>query len=127
MCLILFVAATVSFPKQKALITNFSDFSSIFLVPLLLRYAVKNQKNTRQLHRNPDIQTQKYNVKGNIRMSAIEVKNKNCQNQPQEMVTLIDKVTVKYSKRSEARNKNDSESNPDEIIVESVDKVIGEH
>ena len=122
MCPILFVVATVSFPKHKALITNFADFSSIFLVPLLVRYAVKNQKNSRQRQRNPEIQPQKHNVKGDIRLSAIEVKNK--KNQPQEMATIVNQSTVRYNKRSIERNKNTKESNPDEIVVVSVDKVI---
>ena len=122
MCLILFVVATVSFPKHKALITNFADFSSIFLVPLLVRYAVKNQKNSRQRQRNPEIQPQKHDVKDDIRLSAIEVKNK--KNQPQEMATIVNQSTVMYNKRSIERNKNTNESNPDEIVVVSVDKVI---
>ena len=104
MCLILFVVATISFPKQKALITNFADFISIFLVPLLLRFAVKDQKNTKQLHRNPAIQPQKYVVKGDIRMSREEVKNKN--SFQQEMITIIDQSTVRYNRRSKAGNKN---------------------
>ena len=122
MCPILFVVATVSFPKHKALITNFADFSSIFLVPLLVRYAVKNQKNSRQRQRNPEIQPQKHDVKDDIRLSAIEVKNK--KNQPQEMATIVNQSTVRYNKRSIERNKNTKESNPDEIVVVSVDKVI---
>ena len=122
MCPILFVVAMVSFPKHKALITNFADFSSIFLVPLLVRYAVKNQKNSRQRQRNPEIQPQKHDVKDDIRLSAIEVKNK--KNQPQEMATIVNQSTVRYNKRSIERNKNTKESNPDEIVVVSVDKVI---
>ena len=122
MCPILFVVATVSFPMHKALITNFADFSSIFLVPLLVRYAVKNQKNSRQRQRNPEIQPQKHDVKDDIRLSAIEVKNK--KNQPQEMATIVNQSTVRYNKRSIERNKNTKESNPDEIVVVSVDKVI---
>ena len=122
MCPILFVVAMVSFPKHKALITNFADFSSIFLVPLLVRYAVKNQKNSRQRQRNPEIQPQKHDVKDDIRLSAIEVKNK--KNQPQEMATIVNQSTVRYNKRSIERNKNTNESNPDEIVVVSVDKVI---
>ena len=118
----LLVAAMVSFPKHKALITNFADFSSIFLVPLLVRYAVKNQKNSRQRQRNPEIQPQKHDVKDDIRLSAIEVKNK--KNQPQEMATIVNQSTVRYNKRSIERNKNTNESNPDEIVVVSVDKVI---
>ena len=115
MCLILFVAATVSFPKQKALITNFADFSSIFLVPLLLRFAVKDQKNKKQLHRNPAIQPQKYVVKCDIRLSREKFKNKN--SFQEEMVTIIDQSTARYNRRSEAGNKNN------EIIVDDVDKV----
>ena len=122
MCPILFVVATVSFPTHKALITNFADFSSIFLVPLLVRYAVKNQKNSRQRQRNPEIQPQKHDVKDDIRLSAIEVKNK--KNQPQEMATIVNQSTVRYNKGSIERNKNTKESNPDEIVVVSVDKVI---
>ena len=122
MCPILFVVATVSFPKHKALITNFADFSSIFLVPLLVRYAVKNQKNSRQRQRNPEIQPQKHDVKDDIRLSAIEVKNK--KNQPQEMATIVNQSTVRYNKGSIERNKNTKESNPDEIVVVSVDEVI---
>ena len=117
MCLILFVVATVSFPKHKAWYVNFVDFTSIFLVPLLLRYAVKNQKSTRQQHRKPEIQPQKYSMNG-------EVKNNHRQNHNQEMVTIIDRLTVRYNKRSEARKKNGSESHPNEIIVEGVEKVI---
>ena len=118
----LLVAAMVSFPKHKALITNFADFSSIFLVPLLVRYAVKNQKNSRQRQRNPEIQPQKHDVKGDIRLSAIEAKDK--KNQPQEMATIVNQSTVRYNKRSIERNKNTKESNPDEIVVVSVDEVI---
>ena len=87
-----------------------------------MRYAVKNQKNSRQRQRNPEIQPQKHDVKDDIRLSAIEVKNK--KNQPQEMATIVNQSTVRYNKRSIERNKNTKESNPDEIVVVSVDKVI---
>ena len=57
-------------------------------------------------------------------MSRVEVKNKDSLHQ--EIVTIIDQSTVIYSKRSGARNKNVSESNPNAIIVEGVDMVIVE-
>ena len=121
----LFVAAVVSFPGHKVLINNLVDFIYIFLLPLLLRYAVKDQKNTprtRQLHENNiEVLTQKPVINGDISWSAGVVKS---QNNLSETVTIVNKSTastVKYSKRSEPKNKKSNESNLDEIITESVE------
>ena len=124
-CPVLFMAATVSFPEHKVLITNLVEFVLIFLGPLLLRYAVKDQKSTRrtrQLHENNiEALTQKSVINGDIRLSAGVVKS---QNHFSETVTIVNHSTVKYNKRSEPRNKEGNESNPDEIITESVEKII---
>ena len=113
------MAAVVSFPGHKVLVKNLVDFISIFLAPLLLRYAVKDQKNKRQLRENnTNVQlTQKSVMNGDIRLSR-DVKS---QKYISEKVTIVNYSTVKYSKRSEPRNKEGNESNPDEIITESVE------
>ena len=118
------MAAVVSFPGHKVLVKNLVDFISIFLAPLLLRYAVKDQKNKRQLRENnTNVQlTQKSVMNGDIRLSRV-VKS---QNHFSETITIVNQLTVKYSKRSEPRNKEGNESNPDEIITESVEKIIFE-
>ena len=118
------MAAVVSFPGHKVLVKNLVDFISIFLAPLLLRYAVKDQKNKRQLRENnTNVQlTQKSVMNGDIRLSRV-VKS---QKYISEKVTIVNYSTVKYSKRSEPRNKEGNESNPDEIITESVEKIIFE-
>ena len=120
----LFVVAVVSFPGHTLLVNNLVDFISIFLAPLLLRYAVKDQKNKRQLRENnTNVQlTQKSVMNGDIRLSR-DVKS---QKYISEKVTIVNYSTVKYSKRSEPRNKEGNESNPDEIITESVEKIIFE-
>ena len=116
------MVAVVSFPGHKVLVKNLVDFISIFLAPLLLRYAVKDQKNKRQLRENnTNVQlTQKSVMNGDIRLSR-DVKS---QKYISEKVTIVNYSTVKYSKRSEPRNKEGNESNPDEIITESVEKII---
>ena len=118
------MVAVVSFPGHKVLVKNLVDFISIFLAPLLLRYAVKDQKNKRQLRENnTNVQlTQKSVMNGDIRLSR-DVKS---QKYISEKVTIVNYSTVKYSKRSEPRNKEGNESNPDEIITESVEKIIME-
>ena len=118
------MVAVVSFPGHKVLVKNLVDFISIFLAPLLLRYAVKDQKNKRQLRENnTNVQlTQKSVMNGDIRLSRV-VKS---QKYISEKVTIVNYSTVKYSKRSEPRNKEGNESNPDEIITESVEKIIFE-
>ena len=122
MCLILFVVAAASFPEKKALINNLVDLIFIFPVPLLLRYAVKDQKNARQLCKNTKIATQKPVMNGDIRLSgAVE-----SQNYHQEMVTIHNESMVIYHKRLELRNKDGNESNPDEIVTDGVDKIIVE-
>ena len=122
MCLILFVAVSVSFPEHKALVNNLGNFISMFKVPLLLRYAVKDQKNTRQLYKNSEVVTHDSVMKANgaIKVSGV-VKN---HNQLQEMVSIVNQSTVKFSKRSESRSKNGKGNHPDLIIVEGVDKII---
>ena len=118
------MCAVVPFPGHKVLVKNLVDFISIFLAPLLLRYAVKDQKNKRQLRENnTNVQlTQKSVMNGDIRLSR-DVKS---QKYISEKVTIVNYSTVKYSKRSEPRNKEGNESNPDEIITESVEKIIME-
>ena len=118
------MCAVVPFPGHKVLVKNLVDFISIFLTPLLLRYAVKDQKNKRQLRENyTNVQlTQKSVMNGDIRLSR-DVKS---QKYISEKVTIVNYSTVKYSKRSEPRNKEGNESNPDEIITESVEKIIME-
>ena len=118
------MAAVVSFPGHKVLVKNLVDFISIFLAPLLLRYAVKDQKNKRQLRENnTNVQlTQKSVMNGDIRLSRVVKSQKHIS----ETITIVNYSTVKYSKRSEPRNKEGNESNPDEIITESVEKIIME-
>ena len=118
------MCAVVPFPGHKVLVKNLVDFISIFLTPLLLRYAVKDQKNKRQLRENnTNVQlTQKSVMNGDIRLSR-DVKS---QKYISEKVTIVNYSTVKYSKRSEPRNKEGNESNPDEIITESLEKIIME-
>ena len=118
------MAAVVSFPGHKVLVKNLVDFISIFLAPLLLRYAVKDQKNKRQLRENnTNVQlTQKSVMNGDIRLSRVVKSQKHIS----ETITIVNQLTVKYSKRSEPRNKEGNESNPDEIITESVEKIIME-
>ena len=118
------MVAVVSFPGHKVLVKNLVDFISIFLAPLLLRYAVKDQKNKRQLRENyTNVQlTQKSVMNGDIRLSR-DVKS---QKYISEKVTIVNYSTVKYSKRLEPRNKEGNESNTDEIITESVEKIIFE-
>ena len=116
------MAAVVSFPGHKVLVKNLVDFISIFLAPLLLRYAVKDQKNKRQLRENnTNVQlTQKSVMNGDIRLSRVVKSQKHIS----ETITIVNFSTVKYSKRSEPRNKEGNKSNPDEIITESVEKII---
>ena len=118
------MAAAVSFPGHKLLVNNLVDFISIFPAPLLLRYAVKDQKNTRQMRENNTyVQlTQKSVMNGDIRLSRVVKSQKHIS----ETITIVNYSTVKYSKRSEPRNKEGNESNPDEIITESVEKIIFE-
>ena len=118
------MAAVVSFPGHKVLVKNLVDFISIFLAPLLLRYAVKDQKNKRQLRENnTNVQlTQKSVMNGDIRLSRVVKSQKHIS----ERITIVNYSTVKYSKRLEPRNKEGNESNPDEIITESVEKIIFE-
>ena len=112
------MAAAVSFPGHKLLVNNLVDFISIFPAPLLLRYAVKDQKNMRQLRENNTKVplTQKSVMNGDIRLPRV-VKS---QNHFSETITIVNQLTVKYSKRSEPRNKEGNESYPDEIITERI-------
>ena len=112
------MAAVVSFPGHKLLVNNLVDFISIFPAPLLLRYAVKDQKNMRQLRENNTKVplTQKSVMNGDIRLPRV-VKS---QNHFSETITIVNQLTVKYSKRSEPRNKEGNESYPDEIITERI-------
>ena len=118
------MAAVASFPGHKALVNNLVDFISILPGPLVLRYAVKNQKKSekselRQLHEKPEVLTQKPTMNGGIRFSGLD----KSQNYLPEAVTINNPSTVKYSKRSflpemkERRQCN--ESNPDDIITET--------
>ena len=118
------MVAVVSFPGHKVLVKNLVDFISIFLAPLLLRYAVKDQKNKRQMcENNTNVQlTQKSVMNGDIRLSRVVKSQKHIS----ETITIVNYSTVKYSKRSEPRNKEGNESKPDEIITESVEKIIFE-
>ena len=79
---------------------------------------MKDQKNKRQLRENyTNVQlTQKSVMNGDIRLSR-DVKS---QKYISEKVTIVNYSTVKYSKRSEPRNKEGNESNPDEIITEQI-------
>ena len=123
MCLILFVAVSVSFPEHKALVNNLGNFISMFKVPLLLRYAVKDQKNTRQLCKNNEVVTYDSVMKANGAIKKVSGVVKN-HNQLQEMVSIVNQSTVKFSKRSESRSKNGEGKHPDLIIVEGVEKII---
>ena len=121
MCLVLFVAAVASFPGHKALVNNLVDFISILPGPLVLRFAVKNQKKSekselRQLHEKPEV-TQKPTMNGGIRFSGLD----KSQNYLPEAVTIINPSTVKYSKRSfipEMKERRQC-NNPDDIITET--------
>ena len=85
---------------------------------------MKDQKNKRQLRENnTNVQlTQKSVMNGDIRLSR-DVKS---QKHISETITIVNKLTVKYSKRSEPsepsepRNKEGNESYPDEIITERI-------
>ena len=122
MCLVLFVAAVASFPGHKALVNNLVDFISILPGPLVLRYAVKNQKKSekselRQLHEKPEVLTQKPSMNGGIRFLGLD----KSQNYLPEAVTIINPSTVKYSKRSfipEIKERRQC-NNPDDIITET--------
>ena len=117
------MAAVVSFPGHKVLVKNLVDFISIFLTPLLLRYAVKDQKNTRQLYKNSEVVTHDSVMKANGAIKKVSGVVKN-HNQLKEMVSIVNQSTVKFSKRSESRSKNGEGNHPDLIIVEGVDKII---
>ena len=113
------MAAAVSFPGHKLLVNNLVDFISIFPAPLLLsKLCVKDQKNKRQMcENNTNVQlTQKSVMKGDIRLSRVVKSQKHIS----ETITIVNFSTVKYSKRSEPRNKEGNESNPDEIITEQI-------
>ena len=95
------MAAVASFPGHKALVNNLVDFISILPGPLVLRYAVKNQKKSekselRQLHEKPEVLTQKPTMNGGIRLSGVD----KSQNDLPEAVTIVNQSTVKYKNRS---------------------------
>ena len=127
MFLVLFVPAVISFPGHKALVTNIVDIISIATVPLLLKFAVKDQRKTKQMSKSTEISQQKSFIICENRLPKILLKK---QNNLSETVTIVNQSTVKYNKTSEPRNKEDNEcheghkENPDEIIVERVDKII---
>ena len=84
----------------------------------------KIRKKTKQLRENnTEVPlTQKSVMNCDNRLSRF-VKN---QSHISETVTIVNQSTVKYSKRSEPRNKEGNESNPDEIN-EMVDGILQEH
>ena len=116
------MAAVASFPGHKALVNNLVDFISILPGPLVLRYAVKNQKKSekselRQLHEKPEVLTQKPTMNGGIRLSGVD----KSQNDLPEAVTINNPSTVKYSKRSfipEMKERRQC-NNADDIITET--------
>ena len=116
------MVAVISFPGHKALVNNLVDFISILPGPLVLRYAVKNQKKSekselRQLHEKPEVLTQKPSMNGGIRFLGLD----KSQNYLPEAVTIINPSTVKYSKRSfipEIKERRQC-NNPDDIITET--------
>ena len=60
--------------------------------------------------------TQNSVMNGDIRLSRVVKSQKHIS----ETITIVNYSTVKYSKRSEPRNKEGNESNPDEIITERI-------